>query len=251
MRATGALSRRSFLAAIAATPVLAADSWDEQDFPNWTPRTVERLLTDSPWARPLTVPFEYRPRPRESFTGFGDVELPGGSTVPQWPRGGTGRSPRTGGTGQTPRGDPVRTEVYLTVRWSSALPIRRALALDRWTREELNDAKAREFLERHEADYVVEIFGFPVAMVPQGTRRLEEELAGSAELSVRGHRTIRATRASVPEFGEHLSAELRFPRDASITPDDGALEFTAKTGAMKITTKFKLGEMVYLGRLEL
>jgi len=245
------ISRRSFLAIVVATPLIAGDSWDEQDFPNWKPQTVDRLLTDSPWARPLTVPFEYQPQPRQLQADLSDIEIPGGTTGSGWPRGGTGRSPRAAGSGQTPGRYPVRTEVYLTIRWSSALPIRQALALERWTREGLDSAEAKEFLERREPEYVVEIFGLPARMVPQGTRRLEEELSSSVRLSVKGHRPIRATGASVPEYGEHLSVQLRFPRDESITADDGTLEFAGAAGPMKIETRFKLKEMVYRGRLEL
>lgn len=251
MRPSEPISRRSFLAIVAATPLIARDSWDEQDFPNWTPQTVDRLLTDSPWARPLTVPFEFRPQPSQLLDGLTDIEVPAGSSGAGWPRRSTGRSPGTAGPAQTPGRYPVRTEVYLTIRWSSALPIRQALALERWTREGLDDAEAREFLERREPDYVIEIFGLPARMVPKGTRWLEAELSGSAQLSMRGRRPIRAAGASVPEHGEHLSAQLRFPRDDSISPEDGTLEFAAAAGPMKIETKFKLKDMVYRGRLEL
>lgn len=192
-------TRRRFLFAAGAAPLIAGESWEESAFPNWTPETVDRLLTDSPWAKPLRVPFEFQPPPRQLQSGFGDIEIPAGTPGSSIPRGGAGRSPRTARTGPGGGRYPVHTEVYLTIRWSSALPIRQALALERRTRDGLDDPKVREFLERRETHYVLEVFGLPVRMVPQGTRRLEAELLGSAQLWMKGHLPIRATSVSVPE----------------------------------------------------
>lgn len=244
---------------LGAAPLAAAGSWDQSSFPNWTRDVVERLLTDSPWAKPVSVRFEFQPLPERLRSDFSDVGLPGGIGLPTgipgigWPGGpGTGRNPRVPGQGpERGGGSSVPAEVYLTIRWSSALPIRQAIALDRWGRDGLDDPEAVRFLNREEPDYVLEIFGIPVIMAPQGARRLEAELLSTAGLFVKGRSPIRATSAHVPELGEHLSAELRFPRLDPISIDDGTVEFTAEAGPMNIAKKFKLKPMVYRGRLEL
>jgi hypothetical protein len=235
------MRRREFLALLTASPLAAAESWEKTPFPNWSPDLVERVLTDSPWARPLTVPFEYRPPDRRMVSEYSQIGLPGGIGFPR--RGGSGAP---GGPAPS-----VRTEVYLTVRWSSALPVRQALALSQWGRAGLEDPKAVELLTRVEQDYVIEVFGLPVTMAPQGAAKVQEELLKTAVLWWKGGPTIRATEVKVPEHGMHLSAEIRFPRSEKLAADIGTLEFLAKAGPIRIEPKFKPKSMVYRGQLEL
>jgi hypothetical protein len=204
------------------------------------------VLTDSPWAKQLTVPFEYRAPDRKLISEF-QIGLPGGIG---WP---TGRGRTTTGPGIGTGGGSipsVRTEVYLTLRWSSALPVRQALALNDFGREGLSQPRAVELLTRQDTDAVLEIFGLPVTMVPQGTKALEAELEKNAMLWCKGQRPLHATSVRVPEHGYHLSAELRFPRAETIGPESGLLEFTAEAGPIKIAHKFKLKSMIYRGRFE-
>jgi hypothetical protein len=256
------MTRRAFLSVIAVAPVLRAASWEGHAFPNWTPEIVDQLLTDSPWAHPVTVPFEFQPsanRTPAEFS-FNQFQFPG-STSPPWgiPGGGWPGGRRTDPNTRIPvpsrpgsgTGYPsVRAEVYLTIRWSSALPIRRALALERWGQRGLETPDAVEFLNREEPDYVIEIFGLPASLASQGAKPLEKDLAKTARLVWKGQ-MLKPIGVEVPEYGEHLSAELRFKRSDAITPDQGIVEFRAETGPMKIATKFKLSAMTYEGRLEL
>ena len=220
------MDRRQLLALLGAAPLAAAGFWEKQPFPNWTPNEVEKLLTDSPWAREVHCRFEYTPPARRLTSEF-QIGFPRG-------RSGGGASPG------------VQTEVYLTVRWSSALPIRQALAL-----QEAGRDKAAVELPPEPKEYIVEVFGLPAIMAPEGAMRVQEDLEKSASLWWKGGRTIRASSVTVPEHGMHLSAEIRFPRSPEITEESGALEFSARAGAIKIEPKFKLKPMVYRGRLEL
>ncbi len=258
------MTRRAFLTMVAAVPALRAASWEDHAFPDWTPEIVDRLLTDSPWAHPVTVPFEFQPSAKEptSEFSFNQFQFPGSTSPPWgipgvgWPGGGRRTDPNSripvpsrpgSGTGYP----SVRTEVYLTVRWSSALPIRQALALERWGRRGLETPEAVEFLNRSEPDYVIEVFGLPASIAAQGTKDLQKDLVKTARLLWKGGRTLKAVGTEVPEYGEHLSAELRFKRSEAVTPDQGIVEFRAETGPMKIATKFKLDAMTYEGRLKL
>jgi hypothetical protein len=80
---------------------------------------------------------------------------------------------------------------------------------------------------------------------------LEEGLAKTASLLLKARAPIRASEVHVPEYGNHLSAEMHYPRIEAITPDDGTLEFAAEAGPVKIAHGFKLKAMVYQGRLAL
>jgi len=205
------MTRRLFFAAGSLAP-LAARNWDRVAFPEWSDDQVDKLLTDSPWARPLTLPFRFsapakRPFVVSELDQIGEpLGLPKG-----WPSGGS--SPTTGN--RPPRIDdgnapPVQTEIYLTTRWASALPMRQAMALHQFGRSGLNTAKAATVLQEIPTEYVLEVAGFPAGMVPQGVRRFEAELLASATLLVKGRNSLRATAASVPEHGTHLSPPSDF-----------------------------------------
>ena len=40
---------------VACAALAAADFWEEKDFTAWSDKEVEKMLTDSPWSRNLTV----------------------------------------------------------------------------------------------------------------------------------------------------------------------------------------------------
>jgi len=245
------MTRRFFFAAGALAP-LAARNWERASFPDWSDEHVDKILTDSPWARPVTLPFKFsaparRPYVASEFAQIGEpLGLPKG-----WPGSST-----PGSGNRTPRIDdgnapPVQTEIYLTMRWASALPVRQAMALHQYGRSGLGSAKAVELLRGNQGEYVFEVAGFPAGMVVQGTRRFEAELVESATLVVKGRKAIRATAASMPEHGNHLIATIRFPRFENLSESEGLIEFAAKAGPMEIGQKFKLRDMSYKGRLEL
>lgn len=243
------MTRRFFLSTAPLAP-LAARNWD-RSFPDWSGDYLDKLLTDSPWARPSTLPFRFSAPARRQFSAseFAQIGEPLG--FPKgWP------SATSTAANRVPRVDdsnapPVQTEIYLTTRWSSALPIRQALALHQFGRDGLQSAKARDLLEGSEAEYLIDVAGFPAGMIPQGVRRFEAQLLESATLLVKGHPPLRPTAVSVPEHGNHLIASLRFPRYANLSDSGGYIEFAANAGPMDIHQKFKLRDMNYKGKLEL
>jgi hypothetical protein len=257
------MTRRFFLYSLSAAGAAAAKSWEQPAFPNWSPEFLDRMLTDSPWARQIIVPFVFTPQqtPADPLRTDFQIGYPGGGIgLPRipgvgWPGSGTGRGGTQvpGGRGQTPTGTArgVRTEMYLTVRWSSALPIRQALALQLYGREGLEDPRAVDLISKPERDYVVDVAGFRPAMVPQGAAAFEKELMKSAKLTAKGRRLLAPTSVQVPEHGMHLTATLRFPRWENLSQEDGEVRFYAEAGAAKIDCPFKLKPMVYRGRLEL
>lgn len=191
------MTRRSLLTWAGLAPLAAQDA--------------SRILTASPWAQEVRVPF------RQAFAARGQK----GS---------------------------VATEVHLTVRWGSALTVRQANAalLGPETRA------AQKLLATEPREYVIEVAGFPASVI-RDSQALEKELTASAVLTGKGRKTLAAVSASVPEFGTHLLAEIRFPRDPAITLEDREIEFAASalSGAMRIRAKFSLKAMVHAGRLEL
>ncbi len=196
-------------------PLAFSRDWERPAFPDWSPEFADRILTESPWAHPLDVPFVFRPR-------------------------------------QRPGGVGVHTEIYLTIRWSSGLPVRQALALEQWGREGIQSPAARELLEaKPDAGYLIEVFGIPATTFPDGVEKLEAELARTASLFLKGRKAVQPESVTVPPAGMHLSAAMRFPRYTDLTGGEGIIEFAASAGPVKIAAKFKLKDMMYRGRLEL
>ena len=241
------LTRRCFLTLAAVSPLAAAEAWEKKSFPDWDTGITHRILTDSPWAKEATVPYEHTPAPRKLHSDFQHIELPGGFELPTGRTRTPDRSPR-----QTPEVSmPVRTELNLIARWSSALPVRQALAFERWGRAGIQSEEAGEFINREETDYVMEVCGFPAIMFSQDPKKLERQLLKSARLWFKDRRAIRPASVVVPEHGNHMSAEVRFPRAEPIRPEDGIIEFAAEIGQSRLSQRFKPASMFYQGKLEL
>ena len=245
------ITRRLFLFSAAAVTQGVSKSWEQPAFPDWSTEFIERVLTDSPWARPYTAAFDLPPMParlQSDYAQIGGIGLP----VPGigWPG---GRAPRRGPTVGAPREDTgggTRTEAYLTIRWSSALPIRQALALKQFGREGLHDERALKLLARADGEHVLEVFGFPANLIRGGSAQIEKALNQSARLSFDGRKPLTPSDVYVPEHGYHLAATLRFARIPNLHPELGMVRFSAEVGPMKLDQRFKLRDMVYRGELE-
>ena len=241
------MQRRVFLASLAGAAF--GKDWEQPEYPNWSREFVDQVLTDSPWARPLTAPFVL-PHSAPFTTSFSQIGLPGGIGLPRipgvgLPGGSNRRFPVPGGSGGS-RGDGrtsggVKTEAYLTIRWSSALPVRQALALAERSPEVSPPSK----------EYLIHIAGIPTVLATQDTSAIEKKLLKTATLSVKGRRSLRPTFVEVPEQGTHLMADIRIPRFDGLASSEGVVEFTAEAGPIKIQQQFKLKPMVYRGNLEL
>jgi len=243
-----------FLNAAAALPacssLLVARSWEEPAYPNWTREFADKILSDSPWAKPLTVPITLPPLPEVKRNSFAQIELPPGIGLPRGGGGGgggrTGRSPDSSNPFPIPSREGsntgVRTEMYLTIRWASALPVRQAMTI-------LEPGSAA--LDKEPSDYIIEIPGFLTTMFPKGATDLEEQLSRNARLLVKGRRPVSSSHVRVPEHGMHLMATMRFPRMEGLSAKDNVLHFVAQIGTAEIDAAFKLPAMAYRGRLEL
>lgn len=246
------ISRRCLLALAASAGAARAASWDRRPFPDWDSSVTDKVLTDSPWAHPLTVPFEYAAPPAARLqSDFLQIGLPGGWGIPS-PFPGSGRRSTPGAGGSIPQtGTSVRTEAYLTVRWASALPVRQAMALEQFGRQGLGRPDVRQALDAQPEDYVVEFCGWPAIAIPKGAEWLGEQLQQTARIAGKGRRPLAARSCRVPPHGTHLIAELRFPRDQAFQLEDGLVEVTASAAGLNVEHRFKLRPMVYNGRLEL
>jgi hypothetical protein len=246
------MTRRSVLQLLAASSAFGK-RWDESRFPLWTAEEIERLLTDSPWARPwnatVSVPLEQRML--SSFSQIGGIGLP--SPIPRVPWPGGSRTGTTPGRGPIPADGPlsVRMEASAIIRWASALPIRRALVLQEFGRDGLDDPQALRILNRQDTGYVVELAGLPRNIAGGETEGIRTQLLKSAKLVVTGERPVSPSSVEVPSYGHLVTATMRFARREELDEERGGVEITAVLGAARVSERFKLRSMVYEGRVEL
>jgi len=239
-------------AGVTAVILLAADPWSGKDSSTWTPRDVQQVLMDSPWAQQAGAKFglaaeepaEPSPVPPAAPAGLGAPANPG----VRW----------DGGVGRSRGADPT---LNVLVRWGSALPVREAL--------QRSDASPHQayIQERAARDYIISIIG----LVPAGhyrsvgqaasasrsddsvdARNPEEMLEGLMSAS----RLMPKDKPAISPDDAKLDADtgtlhIFFPRTAPITASDKDVMFTTRFGALSIQKQFHLKNMKYHGKLEL
>ena len=129
---------------VVGAALAAADFWDEKDFTTWSDKEVEKMLSDSPWSRRVTIAIRGQ-GDRGSGDLFGGAGGGGG-------RGGGRDSFDVGGRSSRMR---------LTVTWRSALPVKQATVRRKAGLDVPIPTADQQFLARHEPQYVVSVTGFP------------------------------------------------------------------------------------------
>jgi hypothetical protein len=232
---------------VASAALTAADFWQEKDFTAWTAQQVERMLTDSPWVRKVTVVIgSLREGALDGFNG-GDAGLGGGGD----------RSPDGGSEIQRVR------RVTVTVAWISSLPVRQAMFRMESVGQGVQIPPDRQRqLSQDQSLYTLAVVGLPVRGrgLPLGTideikSRTALKPAGKDRIAPEDVRVL-----SVPAWtlgrwfkdGDQLvRVEFLFPKTSAIVLDDKEVEFSTKLGDVELTKKFKLADMMVRGQLAL
>jgi len=255
-------TRRGILALVAGAGAsrlfAAADFWNKKDPKDWTRDEIDRLTTNSPWAKPVSAQIELDDR-----NGTYDPNSPQGYPPQGYPGGGT-TSPRVGvgipgiglgtpgigggypgggrrGSGQ---GRPGAYPVRGTVLWESAEPVTEALK--------------PEFPEEFAGHYIITLSGFPW---PLRNGRVEEDERSEQDERER----LKSVTFLKPERGNSLQPGLvQRPLSSSVnggilfgflkdllhvSGDDKQIDFTTRLGRSPIQARFVPKEMLYRGKL--
>ena len=238
MRAS--FSAAAIFAATTASALFAGVFWDQTGPESWTQAQVEELLTDSPWAKPANVKF----LGDRGGSGVPGVGLPGGrgrsgggSRIP----GGGGWPGAGGGIGFPWTNQARDSDNEATVVWTSALPIRQALARIGVV-EQLRDVHAKDF-------YIVTVDGLPFALAPLA--ETPDLFRRSARLELESGAAIRAERVEVRPRPGAPAIELYFRRDEAASTAEKTIAFVMTAGEYSIEAKFKPSEMVYRDQIEM
>ena len=222
---------------LAACAVLAADFWDEKEFTDWSDRDVQRMMTNSPWAKRITVVF-----PRAPQTALNDrTPVAGGIGGGRGGGGGGGR-----GFGGADGFGPTR-QSRLIVQWRSALPMRQAIVRGRIGEGGVLDPPGRQLLAQRPSGYFIVVAGLPRPFA--GLDRAA--LTAGARLERPGKRPILPIEAAAEPEGNGAVILYLFPRGDAITLADEEVEFVTELAEATIERTFELEEMVFNGRLEL
>ncbi|MBL8176485.1 MAG: hypothetical protein JNK48_17550 [Bryobacterales bacterium] len=220
----------------------AAD-WRSKAFPDWDEDTVLRVLTDSPWANARTVKLEWRKREDQPPITYKDV--PGADPARRTPVG----SPVGGIGGKVKETLPDRAD--LIFRWASALPVRHARALYQLRDEKLPVGRLNAMIGVPQENYVLEVFGLPIVMAHQGTGSIEAVFRQGTTLRTKSGRLLRPVKVEAVLGAAELTVRIHFARTNPLTEKDREIEIAGDVQVMEFREKFKLGTMIYQGRLEL
>jgi hypothetical protein len=228
--------RRSIVISIvwltACAVLTAAEFWEEKELTDWSDREVQRLMTNSPWAKRITVVFP-RP-PRETINDRAPTARLGG--------GGGGRGARSG-FGQF----GAAAQSRLIVQWRSALPMRQAIVRGRVGPGGALGSAERQFLAQRPDVYFIVVSGLPRAFARLDPRALRAE----ARLERRGKPPILPIQANPQPDGDGTALVYVFPQVEAITLEDEEVEFVTEVADASIERTFELEDMVVDGVLEL
>ena len=260
-----------------ALMLFASDFWKSKDASLWTSEEINKMLSDSPWAKAKTVQPQQQQMQRRGMGRRGGFGFPGGG-IGGYPGGGGGY-PGGGGGGYPGRGgnngDQSQNEpMNLTIRWASAAPIQQALMRQNSTSDEL-----KALQESSQKYYVISVLGLRMPRASQrrsstvdadnpddndngrndndrGDNRrqndaLRSQLLDAAQLAPKGKASIYAQDVQIQGPGGIDGVRFLFPRTTPIAAGDKEVDFILDIRRVKVEEKFKLGDMQYEGKLAL
>jgi hypothetical protein len=227
----------------------AADFWTTKPFTEWTDKDAQRMETNSPWSRPLSVPTG-EGGGGGGGTGKGGRSKGGGGggggddSVMSSPGGGRGIQEVGGG------GLGGGSSIMLTVSWRTALPVRQAVAKAKYGDEAATSPEAKKLIEEDQKYYAILLTGIPGRSVRNGDK-MKELLLQNTTLTVKGKDPIQASDVQSGGNEQKALVLFLFPKTAPLSVDDKDVEFATKLGPLVVRQKFHLKDMVFNGKLEL
>lgn len=231
-----------------------SDFWNSKAPETWSAEEIDKLVTDSPWAKEVGASFQGNERngsgigggiPSSGGGGIGQPRIGvGGIGIPGIPGVGGGRGGMGGGRG---RGGSRLQQYKGTVRWESAEPVLLALKI-----------QLPETFDKH---YVIAVNGFPRPGSPlwrrgdepedtQSTADMLDTLKAVTYLQSKGKDA--AQPGVVEQQPSSLGASLLFGFSKELLPldlDDHEVKFSTTLGPLEIKTHFNLKDMMYHRKL--
>ena len=218
---------------LACAALVAADFWEDKEFTSWSDREVQKMLTDSPWAKRVNIVMGGLLEESDSrYTGDG-VSFGGG---------GRGR----GGGGNAFAG--IR-RASVNVVWINALPVRQAMVRGLVGRDGPIPPEGQQFLTEEDPFYTVAVVGLPPYFEVLG--RMVDEVLAETMLKRRDKDPIAPIDIGfLRDEDQSIRVMFMFPRTDPITVDEREIEFITKLGEdTEVKRKFNLRDMQVGDRL--
>jgi hypothetical protein len=255
-------------ASLCTVALFASDFWKTKDAKEWSNEEVAKMLTDSPWAKQITVNSGQPAQRRNGggrrggmgggFPGGGGGGYPGGGGG-GYPGGGGGGYPGGSGGGSN-GGYGGSSSQQIILRWESAPPVQQALL--RQNPHSSDDQPKPAAADADQKFYVVAMLGFRMPSrrndsdsSDDSDRKRDEELHSeyidTAQLIPKSKIAIQAE--DVKFEGRNGSTAIRFyfPRTFPLSKDDKEITFQFQSRGVKFEHKFKLSDMMYQEKLAL
>lgn len=169
----------------AALALWAAEVWQSKPYTDWTDKDIQKIMSDSPWAKKVSVALSMGGGPGgpvpPSTTGSTGGRG-GGRSGPQGTAASGGGDPGIGGDIQPGVGVP---ETVLFIRWRTALVVNEALAKSKYGADAGTSPDAKKMLEPEPKYYVIWVNGLPANLRPRDAEAKQEMLKDSVLQSQR------------------------------------------------------------------
>ncbi len=247
-------TRRSFLTGLFAFPLSAAEFWQTKKSSEWSEKELHKILTDSPWSHSVSVVSGKAVKTTRNNSGGGlgtgtsSRGNPGGRNNPNAGMGGTSQRGKGGGGNS---GGSSKPAVEVQIRWSSAKPVKLAMARVKFGAEADSRKEVAEMVNTEETHYVITVDGLPSAVARGGPAKLKSALKNGCDIVCKGKPDLKPSDVEVSDGGRGYIALVRFPKDAPYSLDDKEVEFSMKLGTNTTKRKFKLKDMVFEDKLAL
>ena len=230
------LARKAILAvtafALLGICVWASEPWKNADFEKWSAKDVDKSLNESPWAKQITIP----------YTPYLNGDSP---ETDQRIKIGSGRDPSRVADSQI-----YRANGTFTLRWNSALTLRRALYREAVLRGLDTDYASQRYLINDEENMDLVLIPTGQTFLPP-TESVSLRRETYLELKPSGKKiyaVIAETRAWV-DARDNRGYFFAFPQrqkdgTPTIAKDVTEIVFFTQVGVRKFEAKFKVAEMM-------
>jgi hypothetical protein len=254
----------SLAISLCAVALFASDFWKTKDSTQWSSDEVSKMLTDSPWAKEITVTSGQQQQRRSGGRrgGMGGGFPGGGGGGGGYPGGGGGYPGGSGGGGGGYGGGGINEKVVL--RWDSALPVQQALQRQGYhpaasddASKDSKDKDAKPAVDINQKYYVVSILGLTMPSRRgdsdstdddrQSADNLRSRFLDAATLMPKSKIAIQAEDVQFEGRNGSIAMRFLFPRTFSIS-DEKEITFQFQSQGVKFEHKFKITDMQYQGK---
>jgi len=232
--------------------LLAADPWQSKPYTEWSEKDIQKVLTNSPWSRALSVSSGQQSSAGNTIGRDDGSSRPAGASASTGP-GMMQPNGQESGVARDRMGDiysqgTESNSIVLMVVWQSAMPVRQALVRRRFGTEGAGSADAKKFLDEH-ANYLIAVSGITPQMVR--AQLAKSAILEKTTLAAKGKDALHATDILISPSGKVTEAVFVFPKTAVFALEDKEVEFSTQIGAVEVRNKFRLKDMVVNGALQL